>query len=61
LSFIYYAIYRKKNGLPIFGSVKREWETHQKEVLTSAEEWDMLEQYKLALFERDKGSKKNGK
>jgi len=29
--------------------------------LTSAEEWDMLEQYKLALFERDKRSKKNGK
>lgn len=61
LCFIYYAIYRKMNGLPIFGSVKRDLETHQKEVLASAEEWDSLEQYKLALFERDKKTKKNGK
>jgi APA family basic amino acid/polyamine antiporter len=52
--FIYYAWYRKKRGLPIFGSVKRDWETQQKQVLESAEEYDLLEQYKNALAERDR-------
>ncbi|MCJ7459537.1 MAG: APC family permease, partial [candidate division Zixibacteria bacterium] len=54
LCFIYYAWYRKKEGYPIFKSIKHNWEKEQIEVLTSAEEYDLLEQYKNALAERDK-------
>ncbi len=54
LCFIYYAWYRKKEGLPLFKSIKHNWEKEQIEVLTSAEEFDSLEQYKNALAERDK-------
>lgn len=39
------------------GSVKHNWEEEQKNILTSAEEFDMLEQYKIALAERDKREK----
>jgi basic amino acid/polyamine antiporter, APA family len=52
--FIYYAFYRRRRRLPILHSVKRDWETEQKAVLTSAEEFDLLEQYKVALADRDK-------
>ncbi|MDP3024207.1 MAG: APC family permease [candidate division Zixibacteria bacterium] len=54
LCFIYYAWYRKKEGFPLFKSIKHNWEKEQIEVLTSAEEYDLLEQYKNALAERDK-------
>jgi APA family basic amino acid/polyamine antiporter len=53
LCFLYYAWYRRKNGLPIFRSLTHDWEADQKGVLESAEEFDLLEQYKLALAERD--------
>jgi APA family basic amino acid/polyamine antiporter len=52
--FCYYAWYRRSKGLPIFKSIEHNWEEQQKEVLTSAEEFDLLEQYKNALAERDK-------
>jgi APA family basic amino acid/polyamine antiporter len=52
--FIYYAWYRKKAGMPVFKSLKRNWEKEQVEILTAAEEYDLLEQYKNALAERDK-------
>ncbi len=52
--FTYYAWYRKKAGMPVFKSLKRNWEREQIEILTSAEEYDLLEQYKNALAERDK-------
>ncbi|EQB64132.1 MAG: hypothetical protein RBG1_1C00001G1711 [candidate division Zixibacteria bacterium RBG-1] len=52
--FVYYAWYRKKEGLPVFRSAKHDWEKEQIEVLTSAEEFDLLEQYKNSLAERDK-------
>jgi len=58
LCLIYYAWYRKKRGLPVFGSVKREWEKEQMAVLASAEEYDLLEQYRHALKERDRQLKK---
>lgn len=58
LTFIYYAGYRKKMNLPIFKRVKRDWENEQKAVLKSAEEFDLLEHYLLALAERDKLLKK---
>jgi APA family basic amino acid/polyamine antiporter len=57
LCLVYYAWYRKKAGLPVLKSIKRDWESEQIKVLTSAEEYDLLEQYKLALAERDKKRK----
>lgn len=54
LCFFYYAWYRKRQNLPIFRSLRREWEKEQIEVLTSAEEYDLLEQYKVALGERER-------
>jgi hypothetical protein len=37
--------------------VKHNWEAEQKMILTSAEEYDLLEQYNIALTERDKREK----
>ncbi len=54
LCFAYYVWYRRKEGYPVFKSIKHNWEKEQIEVLTSAEEFDLLEQYKNALIERDK-------
>lgn len=54
LCFLYYAWYRRSEGLPIFGSVKRDWEKEQSRVLESAEEYELLEQYRRALWERDR-------
>ncbi|MBI2876843.1 MAG: APC family permease [Candidatus Tectomicrobia bacterium] len=60
LCFIYYAWYRKRERLPIFRSVSRNWEREQIKVLESAEEYELLEEYKLALAGKEKGSKGNG-
>jgi APA family basic amino acid/polyamine antiporter len=49
----YYCFYRKRNRMPVIKSLPREWEKLQMEVLTSAEEFDLLEQYKVALAGRD--------
>jgi APA family basic amino acid/polyamine antiporter len=57
--FLYYAWHRRKVGLPVFHSVKRDWEAEQKAVLQSAEEFGLLERYRLALAERDKLMKKH--
>lgn len=54
LCLLYYFYYRRHVGLPVLGSVKHDWEKEQIAVLTSAEEFDLLEQYKLALLERDR-------
>ncbi len=58
LCFIYYAWYRRKMDLPVFKSIQRDWESEQKAVLESAEEFELLEHYRLALAERDKLLKK---
>jgi APA family basic amino acid/polyamine antiporter len=58
LCFVYYVWYRKKIGLAVFRTTKRDWETEQKAVLQSAEEFELLEHYRLALAERDKLMKK---
>ncbi len=58
LCFLYYVWYRRKHKLPVFGTVKRDWEEDQKEVLASAEEFDLLEQYKVALAARDRQIKR---
>ena len=59
LCLIYYVIWRKRNHLPIFGSVKHNWEKEQIDVLTSAEEYDLVEAYKNALAQRDKKVKRD--
>lgn len=60
LGVLYFVAYRKKSGLPIFGSIKHEWEKEQVEVLTKAEEYELVEQYKSALTRRDKENLRNG-
>jgi len=54
LTFLYYAWFRKKMKYPLFKSLARDWEKEQIEVLTSAEEYDLLEQYKVALSQKNK-------
>ncbi len=55
--FIYYAWYRRNRGLPVFGSVRRDWETTQQEVLQDAEEFDLLERYRAALAARSRAQR----
>ena len=54
ICFVYYVFFRRRSGLPVFGSVKHDWEKEQVDVLTSAEEYDSLEKYKQALIRRDR-------
>jgi APA family basic amino acid/polyamine antiporter len=54
LCLVYYAWHRHRNGLPILGSVPHDWEQEQAQVLTSAEEFELLEEYKQALVQRDR-------
>ncbi len=49
-----YMLGRRRTGLPVLGNIPRHWEREQIEVLTSAEEFELLEEYKAALAERDK-------
>jgi APA family basic amino acid/polyamine antiporter len=51
---IYYFAFRASQKLPLTGSVARDWEKEQIDVLTSAEEFDLLEQYKNSLAARDR-------
>ncbi len=57
----YYAWYRRKNGMAVFRSIKRNWEHDQIETLTSAEEYELVEVYKQALKERDERAAKIAK
>ncbi|MCL4513263.1 MAG: APC family permease [Candidatus Eremiobacteraeota bacterium] len=59
LWFAYYVWYRRKQKISVFQTTERDWESDQKSVLESAEEYDLLEQYKWALAERDKKARKN--
>ncbi len=52
----YYIWYRRRNKLPL-GTIARNWEQEQSQVLASAEEYELLAEYKEALAERDRGSK----
>ncbi|MBI3949749.1 MAG: APC family permease [Acidobacteria bacterium] len=58
LCFMYYAWYRRKVGMPVFKRLQRDWETEQKVVLESAEEYDLLERYRIALAERDRSQRR---
>jgi APA family basic amino acid/polyamine antiporter len=54
LCIVYYFVWRRRNNLPLLGNVKHNWEQEQIAVLTSAEEYELLEEYKDALARRDK-------
>jgi APA family basic amino acid/polyamine antiporter len=54
LCLLYYAWHRRRNGLPVFGSLQHHREKEQVEILTNAEEFESLEQYKQALIAHDK-------
>lgn len=49
----YYIYFRRSRGLPIFRSIKHDWEKETIEVLTGAEEYELVETYKQTLKERD--------
>ena len=51
---IVYLLHRKRSGLPLLGSIKRDWENDHVEILTAAEEFEYLEQYKMAIGQRKK-------
>jgi APA family basic amino acid/polyamine antiporter len=50
----YYVIFRRRHRLPVLGNVQHDWEKEQIDVLTGAEEYELVEQYKQALIRRDK-------
>ena len=54
ICLLYYVIFRRRSGLPVLGSVSHDWEQEQIEVLTNAEEFDLVEEYKQALIHRDR-------
>ncbi len=54
LCVLYYIFYRRNRGLPVFGNVPRDWESQQIEVLTAAEEFEMVEEYRDARERRDR-------
>ena len=57
LCLVYYFFWRRRNKLPVLKSIKHDWEKEQIDVLTSAEEYDLVEEYKNALAQRDKKAK----
>ncbi len=54
LCLVYFIVWRRRNRMPVLKSLKRNWEQEQIAVLTSAEEFGLLEEYKDALALRDK-------
>lgn len=56
LGVIYYIVFRRRNGLPVWGNVPHDWEKEQVQVLTQAEEFELLETYKASLARRDRGN-----
>jgi len=49
VSLVSYIIYRAMKRMPLFRSVRHDWQGEQMRVLEEAEEYDLLEQYKTAL------------
>jgi APA family basic amino acid/polyamine antiporter len=54
----YYFWYRRHMGYPVLGSVAHDWDQEQIEVLTHAEEYELVEQFKLAIERRDRGAQR---
>jgi basic amino acid/polyamine antiporter, APA family len=45
LGFVLYLIYRKRKGLPLLGSRKRDWRSEQIEILRRAGELELMDEY----------------
>lgn len=60
LALIFYLFFRRRMKLPLFKSIKRDWEKEQKEILEEAEEFELLEEYNRALARRDRLLKEKG-
>ena len=54
LCLLYYAWFRRRQGLPVTRSVRHQWEEQQRTILRDAEEYDLVEQYEMALAQRDR-------
>ena len=50
-AIVLFIFYRRKQGLPMFKTLPRDWETATKKVLLEAEEFKSLEEYEAALNE----------
>jgi APA family basic amino acid/polyamine antiporter len=61
LGIIIYFLYRRHKRLPVLRSIKHNWEQKQIEVLTSAEDFELAENYKQALLDRNKRLSKQTK
>jgi hypothetical protein len=53
LALLLFFAYRRRRKLPALRTLPRDWESVTKQVLTSAEEWQSLEEYEAALAERE--------
>ncbi len=51
---LYYWWYRWRAGKPLLGNLPRNWEQAQMRILEEAEEFDLLEEYRVALAYRDR-------
>jgi|ERR1700694_187380 len=51
---IFFALYRRRTGKPVFGSLPRNWVQHHQKTLANAGELEMLDQYNAALAKRAK-------
>ncbi len=62
LGWTIYFWFRHREGLPRFGNIPREWEAEQMHVLSEAQEFEYLAQYRDALKKRDQrlGIVRNG-
>ncbi len=55
VSILYYCWYRRSQNLPVSGSIVHDWEAWSSaKVLEEAEEFELLEQYNMALAQRDR-------
>lgn len=48
----YYIFHRRRNGLPVFKSVQRNWDVDQLEILADTGEWELYEQFKIEVERR---------
>ncbi|MBI4482869.1 MAG: APC family permease, partial [Acidobacteria bacterium] len=54
---IYYVLYRRRRGRPVFGSEPRDWDERQLHILEETKEWDLLEWFKAELERRKRKAK----
>jgi len=52
---IFYALYRRRNNKPVFGSQRRDWTKHHQQVLANAGELQMLDEYNAAVHAKGNG------